>query len=237
MVDESLPAHRRTTLFPPDYPRPDPRDSAPDHPPLRQEPRPPRGSPPGRTVDLRRVVRAGLLGAMVVTVCAALVAFGQALTSPTNAAGFPAPVQDQRAEAAHGCPVTPPYKFTDTIGEARSGGRRHQGTDMFGDAGSPIKAVTGGEVTKAVAIDDGTLGGARVWIKGDDGWWWYYAHLSKVFVSVGERVEAESVIGLMGNTGNARTTPPHLHIEQHLGQMDGPFVDPFVLVNLLCPQQ
>ena len=108
--------------------------------------------------------------------------------------------------------------------------------DVFGEKGSPVSSIVSGEVVKAVKTDDGTLGGARVWVEGDDGWWYYYAHLDTVTVEKGDRVDTAEQLGTMGNTGNAATTPTHLHLEQHFGATDGAFVNPFAMISSLCTE-
>lgn len=98
-------------------------------------------------------------------------------------------------------------KYTNDWGAPRSGGRGHEGTDIFAPAGTPIVAVVGGTIT--AAGDDGGKGGLRVWINGT----FYFAHLSKLGKGIreGAKVKAGQVIGYVGNSGNARNTPPHLH--------------------------
>ncbi len=60
--------------------------------------------------------------------------------------------------------------------------------------------------------DHTSLGGNVVWILGPGGQRHYYAHLdSFAYVSIGQRIQAGTVLGYVGNTGNAKTTPPHLH--------------------------
>lgn len=173
---------------------------------------------------------------MVAASSMALVSYGET-RAPLPAGAFPsAQVHETRSAATFACPVQQPYKFTSTFGEARPGGRKHKGTDMFAAKGSPVSAVTGGSVTKAVPTDDGTLGGARVWVSGDDGWWYYYAHLDSVAVVLGQRVETGQQLGTVGNTGDAKSTPSHVHVEQHLGDMEGPYVDPFTLMSVICPR-
>ena len=73
------------------------------------------------------------------------------------------------------------------------------------------------------------LGGNVVWIFDPSrGQSHYYAHLEKQAVSTGERVKAGDVVGYVGNTGNARTTPPHLHFGIY-SRGEGP-VDPLPFV-------
>lgn len=211
---------------------------------------PPRPVPPHAPQHLRaapgahsrrgrggRAVRGVLVALMVAATAMALVSYGEARAPvPANAFPFATEIRETRAAATFTCPVQEPYNFTSTFGEPRSGSRKHKGADLFAVKGSPVVAATGGSVTKAVQTDDGTLGGARVWVAGDDGWWYYYAHLDSVAVVLGQRVETGDRLGTVGNTGAAKTTPSHLHVEQHLGAMEGPYVDPFALMSTICPR-
>ena len=118
------------------------------------------------------------------------------------------------AGPAGACPVGSVHSFTDTWGAARSGGRRHQGTDVFAPYGAPAYAVVDGVIDK---WGSGGLGGLSVWLRGDDGTRYYYAHNSANLAPVGKRVRAGEVIAFVGTTGNAATTPPHIHFEAHPG--------------------
>ncbi len=116
-------------------------------------------------------------------------------------------------------PVEPPFSFVDTFGAPRMGGTKyvhtHQGTDIFGTQGSPLHAVQRGVILKK---GTGVLGGNKLWLKSAvDGTEYYYAHLDAFVEGVenGTVVEAGQVIGFLGKTGNAMTTPPHLHFEIH----------------------
>ena len=95
-------------------------------------------------------------------------------------------------------------------GAPRDGGRRsHEGVDIFAPRGTPVLAAAGGIVRR---VGTQRLGGLVVWLRDDEGGYsHYYAHLSAQLVERGERVRAGDTLGLVGNTGNARTTPPHLH--------------------------
>lgn len=175
---------------------------------------------------------AAVAGLVVVLLAVVLVPL--AADRPSRAATpVPAAVPPS-AKLGFVCPVAGDVWFADTFGAPRSGGRTHKGEDLFAERGTPVVAVTSGEVVKAVRDDDGSLGGRRVWVAGDDGWWWYFAHLDTVDVDVGVRVAAGDRLGTLGNSGNARTTPPHLHIEQHFGSMQGPYVSPFPTLSVLC---
>lgn len=91
---------------------------------------------------------------------------------------------------------------------------QHEGTDIFAEAGTPVIATGAGLV---VGFGDQAVGGLSVWIAGDDGSGFYYTHLSAFppGLQAGARVEAGSVVGFVGNTGNAAGTSPHLHFEIH----------------------
>ena len=95
-------------------------------------------------------------------------------------------------------------------GQERDGGRRrHEGIDIFASKGTPLVAISDG-VIEFVGNDE--LGGKTITLQPDDyEWEAYYAHLDKQYVSNGQRVKKGQLIGTVGNTGNAKTTPPHLH--------------------------
>jgi hypothetical protein len=90
----------------------------------------------------------------------------------------------------------------------------HQGTDVFADFGTPIVASGPGRVTQR---DDAPVGGLEMWVAGDDGVNYYYAHLLSFAdtAQVGRTVTAGTVLGYVGNTGDASGGPPHLHFEIH----------------------
>jgi Peptidase family M23/Bacterial TSP3 repeat len=115
-------------------------------------------------------------------------------------------------------------KLTDTFGAPRSGGRKHMGIDIFAPEGTPIHAIAGGTVVQGFGNE---LGGNVVRIQGDDGRYYYYAHLkahSFDHLKVGEHVNAGQVIGGVGHTGDAADTPNHLHLQvREHGQWVNPF--------------
>ncbi|MCC4212092.1 M23 family metallopeptidase [Leeuwenhoekiella parthenopeia] len=95
-------------------------------------------------------------------------------------------------------------------GAARDGGRRsHEGVDIFASRGTPVLAGVDGYVS---STGNRGLGGKQVWLRdGLFGSSLYYAHLDSIIARTGQRVKIGDTLGLVGNTGNARTTPPHLH--------------------------
>jgi peptidoglycan LD-endopeptidase LytH len=100
-------------------------------------------------------------------------------------------------------------RFVDSWGNARSGGRRHEGIDVFAAKDTPVLSTTSGLVTR---VGTNNLGGRVVWVLGPGLERHYYAHLNRFgAVRAGDRVEAGTTIGYAGNTGNARGGPVHLH--------------------------
>lgn len=95
-------------------------------------------------------------------------------------------------------------------GAVRDGGRRsHEGVDIFAPRGTPVVAATTGRV---VSTANKGLGGKQVWLRDRKrGNSLYYAHLDSIIATPGMSVSPGDTLGLVGNTGNARTTPPHLH--------------------------
>lgn len=105
-----------------------------------------------------------------------------------------------------------PSAAISTFGAPRSGGRRHQGVDLFARRGTPVVAAHDGVV---LAPGTNRLGGIVVRTLGRRGVVCYYAHLDDVAAGIetGTLVREGDVLGFVGNTGNARTTRPHLHFE------------------------
>jgi murein DD-endopeptidase MepM/ murein hydrolase activator NlpD len=98
----------------------------------------------------------------------------------------------------------------DKWGASRAGGiRKHKGIDIHARKGTPVVAVSDGVI---VTKDHTVIGGKTLWLKSSThSWSAYYAHLDKQYVKEGQYVRKGQVIGTVGNTGNARTTPSHLH--------------------------
>lgn len=92
----------------------------------------------------------------------------------------------------------------------RSGGRLHEGQDIFAASGTAVRSATEGYV---VRVGESPLGGKTVWVAGAGGRSYYYAHLDSYEpgLTVGDYVTPESVLGYVGTTGNAAGGAPHLH--------------------------
>lgn len=111
-------------------------------------------------------------------------------------------------------------------GDARdAGARSHEGIDIFSPFRTPAIAAADGYI-RTVGVNN--LGGKVIFLHPrDKDYVLYYAHLDSQMVEQGQDVRAGDTIGLVGNTGNARTTPPHLHfgIYSNRGAIDPlPFV-------------
>ncbi len=138
------------------------------------------------------------------------------------------------------CPVIG-ATFVDDWHFPRSGGRLHKGKDMFAPVGTPITSTHAGTVRAIDPVDrytggsSGDLGGITISVSVGPAEHWYYAHLDSVAASlaVGDDVDAGQVIGYVGNSGNARSTPPHLHIGHYV---NGVAVNPHPDIDPACPQ-
>jgi murein DD-endopeptidase MepM/ murein hydrolase activator NlpD len=103
----------------------------------------------------------------------------------------------------------PRSALVDTWGALRSEGRSHEGIDIFAPRGTPVRSATPGVVVRK---GWNRLGGKTVTVFGPAGWFHYYAHLNDWDApATGDWVEAGTVLGYVGDTGNAKGTPPHLH--------------------------
>ena len=136
------------------------------------------------------------------------------------------------AGGTYGCPAGEGVNFIDTWNAPRSGGRQHQGTDVFAPLGSPAYAVVDGVIDK---WGNGGLGGITLWLRAANGDRFYYAHNLVNIAAVGTRVRAGDVVALVGQTGNAVGTPPHIHFEAHAG--GGAPSNPFPFLAAICGQR
>lgn len=113
-------------------------------------------------------------------------------------------------------------------GAQRDGGvRAHEGIDIKAPRGTPVVAVENGFITQT---GTNNLGGKIVFLSASGSpYSIYYAHLDSQLVSVGQRVVRGDTLGLVGNTGNAITTAPHLHFGIYTRGSGA--VDPLPFIN------
>jgi murein DD-endopeptidase MepM/ murein hydrolase activator NlpD len=120
----------------------------------------------------------------------------------------------------------------DSWGDPRDGGeRRHKGIDIFAARGTAVVAVTNGIISY---IGDQPKGGHCLWLTNESGASFYYAHLDRWAPGLYEGLEVESgdLLGYVGNTGNALSTPPHLHFG--INQSDE-MVNPYPVLTRATP--
>ncbi|MGY5220074.1 phage tail spike protein [Enterococcus hirae] len=125
------------------------------------------------------------------------------------------------------CPIQKPVTVTSECGWRTSpinGGQEfHNGIDLVnGNPNTPIFAALDGEVVQAGANYYDWYGNYVV-IKHNNGKWTGYAHLSRIDVSVGQKVQKGAQIGLMGTTGPS--TGEHLHFQIMKNYWPQPVVD------------
>lgn len=116
---------------------------------------------------------------------------------------------------------------SDTWGASREEGRTHEGTDIFADRGTPVFSSTPGYV---VRTNIGSRGGRNVMVIGPGGLFYYYAHFDRVAEGIrrGVPVTGDSVLGFVGNSGNATGTPTHLHFGIYPEMWDG--INPYPMM-------
>lgn len=120
----------------------------------------------------------------------------------------------------------PGQNLTDTWGAARSQGRTHEGIDIFSERGTPIQSTTQGIVRK---VGENTLGGRVVVVVGPGGAGHYYAHLEDYAdITPNDWGNVGDVIGYVGDSGNAKGTPPHVHYGIYI---NGSAVNPYPLLQ------
>jgi murein DD-endopeptidase MepM/ murein hydrolase activator NlpD len=131
-------------------------------------------------------------------------------------------------------PVGDPHSFGDSFGAPRMMGSEyehaHQGTDIMAPFDTPLLACERGIITEMGAD---VLGGTKLWLKGESGTYYYYAHLKAFAEGLhdGQVVEAGTLIGRVGDTGNAKGGAPHLHFEIHPD--GGAAVNPYPLLKVV----
>jgi LysM repeat protein len=145
-----------------------------------------------------------------------LLRIGRVLTVPAGSGGVSGIV----------CPVSGTVSFMNDWGFPRSGGRFHEGNDLFAPRGRPVVATVSGKALHST----GKLGGNQIKLLGDDGVSYSYTHLGSF--GPGGRVQRGQVLGYVGNTGNAAGGPTHVHFEIHPGS--GAAVNPYPSLAAVC---
>jgi murein DD-endopeptidase MepM/ murein hydrolase activator NlpD len=131
-------------------------------------------------------------------------------------------------------PVGEPYSFIDSWGYPRMVGTQyehgHQGVDIMAPFDTPLYAVERGMITR---VGTDVLGGTKLWLKGQSGTYYYYAHLKSYAEGMveGALVNAGDVVGFNGDSGNALGGAPHLHFQVHPN--GGEAVNPYGLLRVV----
>jgi murein DD-endopeptidase MepM/ murein hydrolase activator NlpD len=157
----------------------------------------------------------------------------QAAPAPGNRAvpaAAAAPAATPKAPIVSGgdwvCPVAGPHAFSNDYGAPRGGGRSHEGNDILAERGTPVVASVGGTVRQHNA----SLGGRSYYLDGNDGVMYFGTHMDGYGAS--GQVSAGTVIGYVGDDGDAKGGPTHLHFEVHPGG-GGP-VNPYPTLQRYC---
>ena len=118
--------------------------------------------------------------------------------------------------SGHIFPVAGPSHFSDDWLAPRPGGRYHEGIDLFAARGTQLVAVADGTLFR---VGESSISGNRLWLRDRDGTTFFYAHLSGFAPAAheGASVARGTVLGYVGDTGDARGTSPHCHFEIHPG--------------------
>ena len=138
------------------------------------------------------------------------------MVAPTTTVRLAVPLKQTPSLHAGGYvfPLAQPVAVADTFGGPRPGVSWHHGDDLFAPRGTSVVAVADGVL---FSVGWQKLGGRRLWLRDRAGNEFYYAHLSAYSPHVrnGEPVRAGTVLGYVGNSGDAELTPAHLHFEIH----------------------
>lgn len=132
------------------------------------------------------------------------------------------------ASGAFVCPVQGAVSFVNSWGNARASGNRHVGVDMMSPRGTPVVIPVSGTVTTKT----GGIGGLQFHLNGDDGTFYYGAHMD-AFSGAQGHLPAGTVVGYVGDTGDAKGTGTHLHFEIHPGGWSNP-INPYDTVSRYC---
>lgn len=189
--------------------------------------------------SLSAVAAVLLLGAVVSSARLAGAASGPEIAEVTRAAEVLQPAQRMRPLAPPNFPmqVKPRCAILDNFGDARSGGRSHEGTDILASLGQEVYAMADGTLTYQASVGDGTNGSklsGNLWklTASVGGTYYVYAHLSAFAPGLvrGATVVKGQLLGYVGDTGNPGVGNYHLHFELHPG--GGAAVNPLPLLTV-----
>jgi len=149
------------------------------------------------------------------------------------------------------CPFRVEPGFTNSWCQDRSLTKYHLGADMFplyNNPPTPLYAIEDGVITesncyRALTTSEQRIAGIKAYLWGRaSSNSYYYAHMDSCIVRPGQEVQMGDLIGYVGRTGNAATTPPHLHIgvrkdAEVSNYLSGEYVDPYPLMASLCKSQ
>jgi peptidoglycan LD-endopeptidase LytH len=132
-------------------------------------------------------------------------------------------------------PNTRPTDIRDTFLEARGSGKAHEATDILAPQNTPVVAIGDGTIRKLFLSNPG--GNTIYEFDPEEIYCYYYAHLDHYATGLHEGmiVKRGETIGYVGNTGDARNGPPHLHFaitrlppDKHWWQ--GRYIDPYPIL-------
>jgi murein DD-endopeptidase MepM/ murein hydrolase activator NlpD len=146
---------------------------------------------------------------------ASMLSFGRTLPNAADPPTQPSLLPVARGAGAQlAVPVAgvAPSALTNTWGDSRGGGSRaHQAIDIVSPGGTPVIAAAPGRVEK---LFQSAAGGTTLYVRSPDrAWSYYYAHLASYAPGVreGMTVKAGTLLGFVGDTGNAGAGNTHLH--------------------------
>jgi murein DD-endopeptidase MepM/ murein hydrolase activator NlpD len=190
------------------------------------------GVSPQPVVESVRLTAASVAAtAAPVAATAAPVAAGLAL--PVGAPPAPENVAALGARFLRIFPIAGPHSYTNDFGDPRPQGR-HQGVDILSPHGTPIVAVADGVIQRMSRQESGR-GGLSIWLRDTAGNTYFYGHLASIADGLqdGSPLALGQQIATVGNTGDARGGPSHLHFEIHPG--DNGAIDPFSELTMVDP--
>jgi peptidoglycan LD-endopeptidase LytH len=158
------------------------------------------------------MTRRACLAATLATVAVAALALAGCVRPVVKAAAPPTTTVPPGAVFDILCPVPVPVPvyFIEDWHAPRAGGTFHEGNDLLAPRNTQAVAVVSGVIRQKV----GPVQGNAIWLDGDDGNQYFYAHFD-AYVGAPRRVAAGEAIGLVGNTGDAAGGPTHVHFEIH----------------------